>query len=272
MTKTETRMTVTEKQQLQEGIWSLSLQYPENAIREVVPGQFVGICPADPSALLPRPISVCRWFPEKQELRLVFRTAGKGTAEFAAAEAGDSFSVLCMLGNGYDLQALNGRNVLLLGGGIGIPPLLELAVQLRQIRENTKSGGSVTAVLGYRNADLFLKEEFEQAADRVLIAAEDGSTGVKGTVLDAVRADREAAAAEAAAACGPMPMLRAVKAFAEERGLPCYISLEERMACGVGACLGCVAKTVHKDAHSQVNNARVCTEGPVFMASEVDLG
>ena len=112
------------------------------------------------------------------------------------------------------------------------------------------------------------RNELEQYA-RLLIATEDGSVGTKGNVLDAVRENE--VSADVICACGPMPMLRAVKQYAEEQGIPAYISLEERMACGVGACLGCVTKTVSVDSHSHVHNARICTEGPVFDAKEVEI-
>ena len=171
--------------------------------------------------------------------------------------------MLGILGNGYDLTKLAGRKVLLLGGGIGIPPMVELAAALSQM-----PGTEVTAAMGYRNSDLFLTEELE-GFGKLLIATEDGSAGTKGNVLDAVR--ENAVKADAICACGPMPMLRAVKKFAKEQGIPAYISLEERMACGVGACLGCVTKTAKVDAHSHVRNARICTEGPVFDAEEVEI-
>jgi len=151
---------------------------------------------------------------------------------------------------------------LLMGGGIGIPPLLELAKELREIPCN------VQIVLGYRDGDLFLKRDFMEFGE-VFIAAEDGSAGVKGNVLDAVREHK--LKADLIYSCGPMPMLRAIKRYAAETGIPAWISLEERMACGVGACLGCVCKTVKEDAHSHVHNARICTDGPVFPAEDVDI-
>jgi dihydroorotate dehydrogenase electron transfer subunit len=171
--------------------------------------------------------------------------------------------MLGILGNGYDLEALKGKRVLLLGGGIGVPPMLELAAALHDC-ENTE----VTAVMGYRDNQLFLADEIGQYA-KLLIATEDGSAGVRGNVLDAVRA--ASVDADVLCACGPLPMLRAVRAYAREKGIRAFISLEERMACGNGVCLGCVTKTVNVDEHSHVRNARICTEGPVFDAEEVSL-
>lgn len=262
--KKKTTMTVTDIRSIAEGIYSMTLRYPNGEEpEEVRAGQFAGLYPNDPSKLLPRPISICRWDEERAELRFVFRTAGQGTASLAAQKAGDQVDMLGILGNGYDLTKLAGRKVLLLGGGIGIPPMVELAAALSQM-----PGTEVTAAMGYRNSDLFLTEELE-GFGKLLIATEDGSVGTKGNVLDAVR--ENAVKADAICACGPMPMLRAVKKFAKEQGIPAYISLEERMACGVGACLGCVTKTAKVDAHSHVRNARICTEGPVFDAEEVEI-
>ena len=126
----------------------------------------------------------------------------------------------------------------------------------------------IQIVVGYRNHDLFLKEDLE-VYGRVIVATEDGSEGTKGNVMDAIA--QNGLHADVIFACGPMPMLRAIKHFAKENGITAYISLEERMACGVGACLGCVCKTTKKDHHSHVNNARICTDGPVFSAEDVDI-
>ena len=263
--KKKISMTVTENRLIAEGICSMTLQYPEGeAPEEVRPGQFAGLYVNDASRLLPRPISICRWDPKAGALRFVFRIAGGGTASLAKEQAGSTVDMLGVLGNGYDLDQLRGKKVLLLGGGIGIPPMLELAAALHAL-----PGTEVTAAMGYRNSDLFLTEEIENYA-RLLIASEDGSVGTKGNVLDAVR--ENAVEADVVCACGPMPMLRAVKQYAKEQGIPAYISLEERMACGVGACLGCVTKTAETDGHSHVKNARICTEGPVFDAKEVEIG
>ena len=123
-------------------------------------------------------------------------------------------------------------------------------------------------VMGYRDENTFLLDEFkEQAAS--FVATEDGSVGTKGNVIDAIK--ENALEADVIYACGPMPMLRALKAYAAEHDMDCFISMEERMACGIGACLACVCKTKDKDANSNVNNKRICKEGPVFDAKEVEL-
>ena len=262
--KKTVEMTVLSNVRIADGVYSLALTAPAGTFDSVCPGQFVGVYPSDPSRLLPRPISICRFTEQQgtQRIRLVYRTAGAGTLEFSRLKEGQTIRVLGILGNGYDLEQLSGRNVLLLGGGIGAPPLLELAARLHATDSRTK----ITIGLGYRTDDLFLKEEFEQYGI-VRIATDDGSAGTHGTVLDAVR--NAQLQTDVICACGPMPMLRGVKAYSEELQIPAYISLEERMACGVGVCLGCVVKTTRISTHSWVKNTRICTEGPVFNAEEV---
>lgn len=231
-------------------------------------GQFIGVYPTDKAHLLPRPVSICEVDRERGALRIVYRIAGAGTAEFASWQAGQRAMLLGILGNGFPVKEAvgmgKGKKVVLLGGGIGIPPMLELAKELAA----GDGAVDVAIIVGYRDGRLFLKEELEKYG-RVLVATEDGSAGVRGNVLTAM--EQGQVEADLVMACGPMPMLRAVKAFAREKGILAYLSLEERMACGVGACLGCVCKTTHKDAHSHVKNARICTEGPVFEAGEVDI-
>ena len=226
---------------------------------EARPGQFLCIYPKDRSTLLPRPISICEADREKKALRIVYRIAGAGTREFSGYRQGDTVSILGNLGNGFPLEEGRGKKVFLMGGGIGIPPMLELAKRLEAEKQ---------IILGYRNGELFLKEDLEKYG-RVYAATEDGSAGTKGNVMDAVR--ENGLTAEVIYACGPMPMLRAIKAYAQEHHIRAYLSLEERMACGVGACLGCVAKTKEIDSHSHVHNARICTDGPVFEAREVEI-
>ncbi|MCR5716332.1 MAG: dihydroorotate dehydrogenase electron transfer subunit [Lachnospiraceae bacterium] len=258
--KRKTNVTITKTKQLATGVYEMILQTPQ--AKEAGAGQFVALYTKDRSRLLPRPISICGIDPEQETLRLVYRVAGAGTGEFSTYREGDTVAMLGILGNGYPLDQARGKQALILGGGIGIPPILGLAQALK--------GENVTAILGYRDRELFLKDDFDQVC-QTYVATEDGSVGTKGNVLDAVRMLEEKGELnpDIIFSCGPLPMLKAIKKYAEERGIPAYLSLEERMACGVGACLGCVCKTTHKDEHSQVNNARVCTEGPVFLASDV---
>ncbi len=223
------------------------------------PGQFIGVYPRDKSTLLPRPVSICEARADGKALRIVYRVAGAGTAEFSAYAAGEEISILGVLGNGFPVEEAKGKRVFLMGGGIGIPPIVELAKRMEADRR---------IVVGYRDSHTFLREDLEKYGE-VYIASEDGSVGTKGNVLDALEENR--LEAEMLYACGPMPMLRAIKKYAAERGMKAYISLEEHMACGVGACLGCVVKTSKLDGHSHVHNARICTDGPVFDAEDVEI-
>lgn len=229
------------------------------AAKSAIPGQFISLYTDDKSKLLPRPISICEIAEDKKSLRIVYRIAGKGTKIFSEKLAGEEIKIVGPLGNGYDLLD---EKAILIAGGIGIPPMLELAKKLKE------KNVDINVVLGYRDAALFLKDDFEKYA-KVYIATEDGSVGTKGNVLDCIKENK--ISGKVIYSCGPTPMLRAVKEYALENDMDAYISLEERMACGIGACLGCVCKTTDIDDHSLVKNARVCTDGPVFDAREVDI-
>lgn len=271
--KQKTQAVVLGQNKLSEGIYDLWLK--TDLAKEAKAGQFIGVYPKNKSTLLPRPISICEVSDDKSALRLVYRVAGKGTSEFSTLKKDESVDILGILGNGYDFNLIFGAEsdikfdgtVVLLGGGIGIPPMLELSKELN------KAGIKSTVVAGYRNSDLFLDEDFVKYAD-FKVATEDGSVGSRGNVMDAIK--ELGLKPDVIMACGPMPMLRAIKGYVEEqkangREVKAYISLEERMACGVGACLGCVCKTTKVDGHSHVNNARICTDGPVFEVSNVDI-
>ena len=210
---------------------------------------------------LPRPISICETDAANGRLRIVYRVAGKGTAEFSGYEAGRRVDILGVLGNGFPLEKAEGKRVFLMGGGIGIPPMLALA-------KAVEGAASVDVIVGYRDRELFLAEDLARSAP-VHIATEDGSVGTKGNVMNVI--EEEKLEVDVIFACGPMPMLRAVKQYAAQKGIEAYISLEERMACGVGACLGCVVRTRETDHHSHVNNARICTDGPVYAAEDVEI-
>ena len=224
-------------------------------------GQFIGVYPKDRSTLLPRPISICQVSDKKDALRIVYRIAGQGTAEFSSYQEGDSVEILGTLGNGFPTEAAEGKKVFLMGGGIGIPPMLELAREL-------PASARKQIIVGYRDSQLFLRDDLAENGT-VYIATEDGSVGTKGNVLDAIR--EQNLTADVIYACGPTPMLRAIKEYAAEKGIKCYISLEEKMACGIGACLACVCQSKDVDHHSNVHNKRICKDGPVFLAEEVEL-
>lgn len=256
---------VLKQELLAEGIYDLWLRTPFAG--DVTPGQFVGVYPVNKATLLPRPISICEVNREESAIRLVYRIAGSGTAEFALYQPGDYMMILGPLGNGFPLEAAEGRNVVVMGGGIGIPPLLETAKRL-SLMTGDKRPSKISAVMGYRDSETFLSGELSEYAE-VFISTEDGSAGVKGNVIDALK-DKQVPC-DVIFACGPMPMLRGIKAYAEQAGIKAYLSLEERMACGVGACLGCICRTRNVDEHSQVKNARICTDGPVFDADDLDF-
>ena len=216
-------VTVVSQEQLADGIFSMWIQ--TEAAKTARPGQFISMYTNDGSKLLPRPISICEIDTETSKLRVVYRvTAEKtGTEQFSKMKAGDTLPIIGPLGNGFPLEAGKGKRAFLIGGGIGVPPILELAKQLDCEKQ---------IIMGYRDADTFLKEQFEENGT-VYISTEDGSVGTKGNVMDAIR--ENGLEADIIYACGPTPMLRAIKQYAEEQGIECYISLEERMACGIGA-------------------------------------
>lgn len=233
-------------------VYSMVLECKEVA-QSAKPGQFISVYCKDQSALLPRPISICEI--GETTLRIVYRVVGKGTKEFSQLVPNDTIQIMGPLGNGFPQEE---GKAILIAGGIGIPPMLELAKTLKAEKE---------IVLGYRD-EIFLAEEFETYGN-VTIASEDGKTGVKGNVLDAIK--QKEIEGEVIYACGPTPMLRAIKTYAIEKGMKAYLSLEEKMACGIGACLACVCKSNGIDHHTNVENKRICKDGPVFEAREIEL-
>lgn len=249
------RAVVVSQEQIATDIYSLWLRAEASVSAKA--GQFISMYTNDSGKLLPRPISICEIDKENRQLRVVYRVTGEntGTEQFSKLTEGDEIEILGPLGNGFPLKE---KKAFLIGGGIGIPPMLELAKQLHAEKQ---------IVVGYRD-ELFLAEELS-ANGEVYVATEDGSAGTKGNVLDAIK--ENGLTADIIYACGPTPMLRALKTYAEENNIECYISMEERMACGIGACLACVCKSKEKDHHTNVHNKRICKDGPVFLATEVDL-
>lgn len=243
------------QEEIADQIYSMWLR-TEQIAQHAKAGQFVSVYCSDGSRILPRPISICEIDKADGAIRLVYRIAGKGTEEFSVLHTGDQLEVVGPLGNGFPTKS---QKAFLIGGGIGIPPMLELAKTLDCEKQ---------IILGYRNDELFLADELKRQGE-VYIATEDGSIGTKGNVLDAIR--ENALSADIIYACGPTPMLRALKEYAIEKDIECWISMEERMACGIGACLACVCKSANKDGHTNVKNKRICKEGPVFRAREVEF-
>ena len=256
--KKETALVVSQEQ-LADNIFSMWIQ--TEAAASAKPGQFISMYTNDGTKLLPRPISICEIDKVNGRLRVVYRVTGEktGTKEFSQMKAGDTIQVVGPLGNGFPLEKAEGKKAFLMGGGIGVPPILELAKQLNCDKQ---------IVVGYRDKHTFLKEQFE-ANGTLYISTEDGSVGTKGNVMHAIAENN--LSADIIYACGPTPMLRAIKNYAEENGIECYISLEERMACGIGACLACTCKSKEKDHHTNVNNKRICKDGPVFLSTEVEI-
>ena len=260
MTKKKEDAMILSQERIAQDIYSMWIR--TEAARTAVPGQFISMYTNDGSKLLPRPISICEINKEEGSLRVVYRVTGEntGTEQFSKMKSGEIVPIVGPLGNGFPYERAEGKCVFLMGGGIGVPPILELAKQM--------NCGKKQIVVGYRDAETFLKEEFEQNGE-VYISTEDGSVGTKGNVMDAIR--ENSLEADVIYACGPTPMLRAIKNYAEENGIECWISLEERMACGIGACLACVCQSKEKDHHSNVNNKRICKDGPVFLSTEVEI-
>ena len=275
MSKRKEEAIVYSQEMLTDGIYSLWIE--TSMASQAKAGQFIGVFTGDGTKLLARPISICDVKSDEKLLRMVYRVSGGGTDIISKLKKGDKVSVIGVLGNGYEKAAcgyneessnceliplnksLEGKKVIVIGGGIGIPPML-LAAKSLQCEK--------VMVLGYANKNTFLKDEFDKLG-QVYISTDDGSLGTKGTVIDAIK--ENGVSGDVIFACGPMPMLRGIKAYAKEHDMKAYISLEERMACGVGACLGCVTKTVNKDHHTHVNNTRICVEGPVFDSEVVDI-
>ena len=196
---------------------------------------------------LRRPISVCDW--EEGKLTLVYKVVGHGTAQMAAMTPGQALDILTGLGNGYDLT-LTGENPVLVGGGVGVPPMYGLAKHLRAL------GKPVQVILGFNTREeIFYEEEFKALGCTVYVTTVDGSYGIPGFVTDALKE----LSYSHFCACGPEPMLKALYKASRTSG---QMSFEERMGCGFGACMGCSCKTL-------TGNKRICKEGPVMKKEEI---
>ena len=235
---------VTSNRPLAKGIWEMKLS---GCTPECRPGQFVNLMIG--GCYLRRPISVCDW--QDSILTLAYKIVGKGTRAMSEMNPGAEIDALAPLGNGFD-TSVPCAGALLVGGGIGCAPLFKLSRALRA------QGKDVTLVAGFRASDeIYYKEEFEALGVKVLIATEDGSAGVKGFVTDAIRYENPSY--DYIYACGPMPMMRALCSVTDAPG---QMSLEERMGCGFGICMGCTCKTM-------TGGKRICKEGPVFPREEI---
>lgn len=231
-----------------EGIYDMRLALDAPDL-EVKCGQFAHVYV--PGKTLRRPISVCD--ASGGVLRLVYQVKGEGTKIMSEMKPGCTVDVLLPLGNGFRTE--KGKRYCLIGGGIGAPPMLYTA----------RMCDRPVAITGFRNESLvILQDDFKAVCDEVLLCTDDGSAGVHGFVTDLLR--ERIGEFDEVLACGPTPMLRAVAQLCRESGKPCQISLEERMACGIGACLVCAVK-VRKNGEEVMQH--VCKNGPVFNAEEV---
>lgn len=211
------------------------------------PGQFVNI--ELDGLYLRRPISICDW--DENSITLIYKVVGRGTEQMSRMTQGEVLDVLTGLGNGFNPD-VECQTALLVGGGVGVPPLYRLAKEL------LGRGRSVSVVLGFGSkAELFYEEEFRALGAEVYVSTVDGSAGVKGFVTDAIRESN--ISFDYFYACGPLPMLKALSQSCEQSG---ELSFEERMGCGFGACMGCSCKTL-------TGNKRICKEGPVMRKEEI---
>lgn len=245
---------IIEKKTLGAGVYSVVVSAPDCA-KAAAPGQFANI--AAPGFTLRRPISLCGIDKERGTLRFVFEVRGKGTAALAKIREGECLDILAPLGNGFRIPE---GKVIVVGGGIGVPPLLGVSAV---------KGKDCAAVLGFRDySKIILADEFKANGSEVVLCTDDGSVGVHGLVtvpLAEMLSDPNSDNVTVLT-CGPEPMLKAVVALCKERGVPCQVSLEQRMGCGVGACVVCSCLTVR---NGQEYYSRVCKDGPVFNAEEV---
>lgn len=225
------------------------------------PGQFVHIKVAEGiTPLLRRPISICNVDQDKNEFTMLYRAEGQGTKTLAKRKQGEIVDVLGPLGHGFPVEeAEAGQTALLVGGGIGVPPLYELSQRL------VAKGVRVIHILGFQTKDVvFYEEKFAELGD-TYVATVDGTHGTKGFVTDVI--DAYGIDFDILYSCGPLAMLRALEGRYEEK--KAYISLEERMGCGIGACFACVCHL--QEDPSGHSYKKVCSDGPVFPIGEVVL-
>ncbi|HAN44809.1 MAG TPA: dihydroorotate dehydrogenase electron transfer subunit [Ruminococcaceae bacterium] len=242
---------------LAENIFDYTIGCPQVA-EQAKAGQFVHI-KAD-GFMLRRPISICEIDKTKGTIRIVFEIRGSGTDEIAKLNAGGKIDMLAPLGNGFELLD-RAKKAIVIGGGIGVPPMVEAAKHY---------GKNAAAIIGFRNADaVILEEDFINCGCETLLTTDDGSKGKKGFVSDALAEYLKNSSADIIYACGPKPMLYAINEIAKQHNIRLQVSLEERMACGVGACLGCACKAKKEDGTETYKH--VCKDGPVFEAEEVLL-
>lgn len=239
---------------LREDYVLISLAHPKGTMPQCAPGQFVEVAvEGSPTTFLRRPISINWCDVEENRLDLLIHIVGDGTRALSHLKKGDSLNCLYPLGNGFTVPVQSAK-ILLVGGGVGTAPMLQYGKVLRE------AGHEPVFLLGGRSAKDILQLERFESIGRVYVTTEDATLGEKGFVTNHSVLQQENF--DLIAACGPKPMMKAVAAFARERGVNCEVSLENMMACGLGACLCCVEKTVR-------GNVCVCKEGPVFNINDL---
>ncbi len=245
------------KEKLREDIYKFSVE-AEDIAKNAKPGQFLEIRVTDEiEPLLRRPISIYNI--ENNVVEFIFQVKGKGTEILASRKEGEEIDILGPLGQGI-FKFEGKKNIAIIGGGIGIFPLYELA-------KEAKKTANINMYLGFRNKDfVLLEEEYKKLSDKFVLTTDDGSYGEKGFAIDYLKKDLEKI--DCIYACGPLPMLKAVQALAKETNTPCQISLEERMGCGLGVCLGCAVKV---NAGEETIYTHVCKAGPVFDSKVVQI-
>ena len=253
-----------DKKEIIVGIYKFSVKADE-IVQLSRPGNFIEIRVTEGiDPFLRRPISIYNLDKENGILEFIFQVKGKGTNILSKKKIGDKIDIIGPLGFGtFNFDKFD--KVAILGGGIGIFPLYELSKQAKQ------KGKVVHAYLGFRNKELvMLEKEFKEVTNNLTICTDDGSYGEKGFAIDKLAKDMENEKFESIFACGPTPMLRAVKKYAEENGISCQVSLEERMGCGLGVCLGCAVKKANSPADAP-EYFHVCKGGPVFNSKDVEF-
>ena len=252
------------KEELKPGIFKFSVQAKE--ITDIAkPGNFIEIRVNDDiEPFLRRPISIYNMDKENGILEFIFQEKGKGTKILSARRVDELIDIVGPLGYGT-FKYSSFENLAIIGGGIGVFPLYELAKCAKSDNKN------VNTYLGFRNKDLVvLEDEFKKVSNNLTITTDDGSYAQKGFAIDFLKKDIEDGKIDSIYACGPLPMLRAVRALALEKNIPCQISLEEKMACGLGVCLGCAVKTAASPKEAP-EYWHVCKAGPVFQAKDVEI-
>lgn len=251
------KYTILEKEEIARDIYSYVISCPK-AAKAAKAGQFVHI--RAEGYTLRRPISICEIDKEKGTVRIVFEVRGGGTDRLSQLAVGDKMDIILPLGNGFTVKDIpDDKNVVVVGGGIGVPPMCGIASCYKDVK----------AVIGFRSKDkVILEQDLKRIGAEVTVCTDDGSYGEKGVVSVPLERELEKGKTAMIYACGPAPMLKAVIAASGKYNVPCEVSLEERMACGVGACVGCACR-IRRDGKELV--LRVCKDGPVFKAEEVVL-